>query len=522
MQVDLRMLDALPDAFLVVDVKGNIVWCGGAASKVLGTSCDKLVGSSLRSHLAPADWDHLVRLRKRWEAGWDLPGTYRLSFTREGAPPLAADVRFGSFESDGKRLALLSARDLTHQLRAESLIARLSRLPVGGAMLDGETLLAEADPFFVELGWTVAFCEVFPDGSSVVRRVLGPRGDPLADYGRTLLDRKLSPEKAPVVAEVVRTGGPIFLPDLPVHEDGPVSQAQALTASMIRARLTRSAWCPVFTDSKLTHVLAVAGKDVTENDFVALQFFASQLGVAMRMSELRGELVRRERLAAVGQLAAVLAHEVRNPIGVVFNAVAGMRRHAKQDDVLRPYLDIIDEEAERLTRLVRELLEFANPSQPEPAALDVRDVLQQSIEAAALDPACRQPRSRVELVVPEGIPQVLADAGFLRRALVNLIVNALQHVRPGGQVRVLAEASGDEIRITVENDGRPIPPAIAERIFQPFFTTRDAGTGLGLPIVRRLIEDSGGRVALEPRDDGAAFSVWLPSMVVAPPTRIAG
>jgi two-component system sensor histidine kinase HydH len=279
----------------------------------------------------------------------------------------------------------------------------------------------------------------------------------------------------------------------------------------------------VLRDGRVTHLLAVGGKDITEGDMVALRLFAAQIGAAIRMRELHDALLQRERLAAIGEMAAVMAHEIRNPLGVFFNAVSGLRRLVHGPVEAKGLLAVAWEEAERLKRLVADLLEFARPHAPCLEVVDLAPVVEAAAAVVQRDPALQYAGTALlEVRVEEGLPPVQADAARLHWALVNLLMNAFQHVPPEGRVRISAERAGDgEVRLSVHNDGPPIASDVAPRIFDPFFTTRATGTGLGLAVVRRIVKDLGGRIALDSNDVGVSFSVWLKSRQTEPPPTAA-
>jgi two-component system, NtrC family, sensor histidine kinase HydH len=220
--------------------------------------------------------------------------------------------------------------------------------------------------------------------------------------------------------------------------------------------------------------------------------------------------VHKERLAAVGQMAAVMAHEVRNPLGTIFNAVASLRRADKTSANAPDLLDILQEEADRLQRLVADLLDFSRPSVVEVAPIDIRPVLEHAIDSARLDPALGGEAKEVHLAVADGIPPIDTDARLLHRALVNLLVNALQNVDADGKVSLRASVERDCLCIVVHNDGAAVASDLAERLFEPFFTTRATGTGLGLAVVRRIAEDLGGTVRVEPGGGGTSFLLSFP------------
>jgi PAS domain S-box-containing protein len=508
---DWSVFDASPDAFLFAEEE-RIVWASAGAGRMLDATPQALVGRALEELLGHGERERLRVVELQRKDGWDIPATCRVRFVRvSDGREVSADLRISAVPARGPNALILSARDVTDGTRAEQLMGQLARLSASGtAMLDANALLEASEPLFIALGWKVAFTELLEQGSITLRVLAAAPGDPVGDYARSIVGVPMPLAKTPVLAEVVRTGRAIFLDNLPTLGEGPERHATALGASMTRAQVIRSAWCPVLTDGRMTHLLTVVGRDLTEHDFVAVQLFAAQVGAANRVAQLRAEVVHRERLAAVGQMAAVLAHEVRNPLAVMFNALAGLRRPANAPQGGAELLGIIQEEAERLQRLVTDLLDFARPSAPQMQALTVTEVIKQAIAAARQDPACPDAREVVLDIAPN-LPMALSDAHFLRHALVNLIVNAHQSVTPGGKVTLSAARSGDrELRIEVHNDGTPIPPERAARIFEPFYTTKATGTGLGLAVVRRLLGDLDGRVALEPSNDGVSFALWLP------------
>jgi two-component system, NtrC family, sensor histidine kinase HydH len=234
---------------------------------------------------------------------------------------------------------------------------------------------------------------------------------------------------------------------------------------------------------------------------------------SVQLERAQAELVGRERLAALGQLAAVMAHEVRNPLGVLFNSIGTLGKLIPGEGDSAQLLAIMREEATRLERLVRELLDFAKPLAPslESEPLDV--VLFGAVDAATreLGPAV----SQIVVAVADDVPHVCLDASMIRRAVVNLVVNGMHAAGPEGRVDVRAslDARGRRrvARIDVADSGPGIPPEIAPRVFEPFFTTKATGTGLGLAVVKSIVECHGGEIDLRSTPGtGTTVSVFLP------------
>lgn len=251
---------------------------------------------------------------------------------------------------------------------------------------------------------------------------------------------------------------------------------------------------------------------VSISSSLVTSFVANGRALETSLRELaaaNAELVKRERLAAIGELAAVVAHEVRNPLAVVFNALASLRKTRDRAADEAALLGILQEEAERLRDIVSDLLEFARPRPPvfADAALD-------EIARSAVDAACDEvgvPHDAVATALAELAP-VRCDERLLRQAIVNLVTNALQAPGRRGPVRVRLARDGADVTLAVADDGAGVGDADRERVFTPFYTTRPTGTGLGLAVVRASAEAHDGSVTLgETPGGGATFTLRIPA-----------
>ncbi len=227
----------------------------------------------------------------------------------------------------------------------------------------------------------------------------------------------------------------------------------------------------------------------------------------------RGERLRREAAAraargdAVSAMAAAVAHDVRNPLGVIRASVDLLRERsgALLDARDRARLDDVLGEVDRLRRLTQDFLDLA----AEPAISAAPTDLRALAEDAARGSAALHPEVAVSVEM-EGLPEVPADAARLRRVLANLLANAAE--AGARRVEIRGAASDRAVRIAVRDDGEGIAPALRGRLFEPFATGRAGGTGLGLAVSRRIVERHGGTLALAPGGGpGAAFEITLPS-----------
>jgi len=209
-----------------------------------------------------------------------------------------------------------------------------------------------------------------------------------------------------------------------------------------------------------------------------------------QLEDAQRALVQQEKLAAIGRLAAGVAHEVRNPLGVIRASAAMVRESfAPGDDSFRACQFIVDE-SDRLNVLVTTLLDFSRPTQPRIEAVDVERVLDHALELAGDSLRARDARIEREIAPAQGA--VRADAHLLAQVLLDLLTNAAEAVAPGGRIAVRVASEASALRIDVADDGPGVAPEQRAQIFEPFVTTKPRGTGLGLAMAQRIAEAHGG------------------------------
>lgn len=218
---------------------------------------------------------------------------------------------------------------------------------------------------------------------------------------------------------------------------------------------------------------------------------------------------RVERLSAVGQLSAGLAHEIRNPLASIAGAVGIIERNSDSESKRGECLSIIKRETDRLNRLLTSFLDFARPRAPRYQTIDLSSALD-SVIALATHAVDRKPIV-LRKETPVNLPAFECDPEQLKQVLLNLLINAIQASPNGSNVVLSARCEGSKVFIQVKDEGAGIAPEIREKIFDPFFTTKESGTGLGLSVAHQIIEQHGGILTAEANaDKGMTFSVVLP------------
>lgn len=313
------------------------------------------------------------------------------------------------------------------------------------------------------------------------------------------------------------------------------------------ATLVRELVVPVLREDQIVAILGVGNKTQLYNqkDVEMVNYFADvaweiaerkqaeeQLSnyaehlaqeVSERTSELRDaqeQLVRQERLALMGQLAGSIGHELRNPLGVILNAVYFLKMVAQKDasDKVKEYLTIIENEARASDKIVTDLLDFTRLKSIDREAVSVSDLIGETLERFPVPPSVE-----VVLEIPLDLPRVFVDSQHMIQILRNLTVNASQAmlskiiaglttgVSTTGRLTLSANVHDEMVRLNIQDTGVGIPPENLPKLFEPLFTTKIKGIGLGLAVSKKLIEANGGRIEVKSEAGvGSIFTIWMP------------
>jgi two-component system NtrC family sensor kinase len=228
------------------------------------------------------------------------------------------------------------------------------------------------------------------------------------------------------------------------------------------------------------------------------------------LQEMQATLLHQEKMAAFGLLAAGIAHEVGNPLASISSLVQLLqRRH--QDDYTRQKLHLVEQQLGRIQGILRELIDFSRPASSEVKRIHLKQVLEESLSIARYYKGGKA--RRLELQCGPDVPVLCANRDQLVQLFLNLVLNAIDATGQGGLIRVRATYRPEQkqVQVAVEDDGPGVPEELREQIFQPFFTTKPNGTGLGLFVCRKIVHQLAGSLILDRSElGGAAFRVQLP------------
>lgn len=289
--------------------------------------------------------------------------------------------------------------------------------------------------------------------------------------------------------------------------------ATALVATLLAVRISASGARPL---QELTRYTRAVGADIdTPQRDIDGSSEIRELGNAFNttVAELRrsrAHLVRVSKLAAVGEMAAMLAHEVRTPLGIIRSSAQLIGRQGGLDEAGREMMSFMINECDRINGLVSSLLEAARPRRPDRQEHDVNDIITHVLDL--LQARINERDVAVTFEPGPGLAPALCDRDQLVQVLLNVLANALAVVAEQGRVHLITGSADGMVEIRIEDDGPGIPPERREEVFEPFVSFRAGGIGLGLPIVREIIDLHDGTIAIEESSlGGACFAIRLPA-----------
>src|SRR5262245_7459369 len=371
------------------------------------------------------------------------------------------------------------------------------------------------------------------DRTAVVRYVLATMRDALHLDAPSVWERDAGglvrrggepgriPPEAPELAALVAIGRPLSLDE--VEESRDLADRRDVLRRLFRA-LDAVLVVPMLREGRVTGCLGVGGKatgaPLSSDDLDVLRTLANETAIALanataieQLAEARVRLAHSEQLAASGELSAAVAHGIRNPLaGIRLAAQLGLESTSGDDSVRESFQDVLGA-VDKLEAQVRGILDFARPFEPRLEPLDLPALARSVLDAAAA--RLEAARVTVALDLPPALPRVLGDRAHLTQAMQELVGNAIDAMPGGGRITIdarSADGSPPVVRLGVCDEGPGVPREVRDRIFQLFMTTKSSGTGVGLAVVRKIMERHGGRVTLDAAAGrGARFVLELPA-----------
>ena len=230
---------------------------------------------------------------------------------------------------------------------------------------------------------------------------------------------------------------------------------------------------------------------------------------AMERMRLKERLSKAERLSALGEMAAGISHEIRNPLGIIRSSAELLKKKVTKFDPSNTIPDIIVEEASRLNNIITGFINFARPRNPVLSPCRIEEVIEKNITYLSMQ--IEENGYAIKKNYQNSLPEIQADANMLYQSFLNIFINAMQAMPAGGTIEVTISADDNIVTIHFDDEGQGIDGEVLEKIWDPFFTTKEMGTGLGLGIVKNIIESHGGSIQIANREpSGARVTLELP------------
>jgi two-component system sensor histidine kinase HydH len=221
---------------------------------------------------------------------------------------------------------------------------------------------------------------------------------------------------------------------------------------------------------------------------------------AMERLRLKERLSQAERLSALGEMAAGISHEIRNPLGIIRSSAELLKKKVTKTDPSNTMPDIIVEESTRLNSIITDFINFAKPGSPKLNLCRIEDVIEKNVTFLSMQ--MKQKGYTIKKNYQNYLPEIQADADMLYQSFLNIFLNAMQAMPNGGMIEVAIRSNNKVVTINFDDQGQGIAKEILEKIWDPFFTTKEMGTGLGLGMVKNIIESHGGNIQIANRTQG--------------------
>ena len=478
------LLNSLPDALIITDLHGRILEVNAGATEMFGHTREALVGQEVECLVPQALRTPHREHRQAYAAspvrrpignGTDLTGV------RSNGEVFPVEISLSPWEGQGAIRVLCAIRDVTARKETERELLK-AKMDLELRVLDRTRDLQESHEQLRTIIRAepegVMICN--PDGS-IMR--LNPAGRELFGWGP---DHDVNAE------------------DLIQHTDP--KDRDAVERHLEQAFTSRASTTLQFrligTDGS---ALEVESHSVALNDTV-LCILRDRTMQVQQERQLRDQ----ESLAQLGRMAAVIAHEIRNPLAGINGAVQLLKDGFAEDDPNRDLADEVIKSAGALAANLKEILAFSRPPSPEFVRLPLGDLLKNVLSFVAHDPLFEE--RHLSLHIEDDVT-IRGDVRQLNQVFTNLLINAGQAIRKEGQVTVDLRLQGGKAQVTVEDDGVGIPDDVLDQIFEPFFTTKARGTGLGLATCKRFVETHKGTIVVSGRSPGGTrVVVTLPGL----------
>jgi PAS domain S-box-containing protein len=490
------LLQTASDGIHMLDDQGNIVEANAAFCNMLGYTREEM------SHLNVADWD------AQWSSAELLakvreliahPAVFETRQRRKDGTFLDVEINSVGVTLEGRAYLYAAARDVTERKQAEA------------KLRENNKFLAD----LFEYNATVIFVKDREGRYELVNR----KYEEITGISREAIIGHTDADffSAEVCAQYRAS-------DVQVLESGKALEMEDFIDKPGGRQYLFTVKFPLHADDGSFRGVCGITNDITERKQVEAEILQLNANLEQRVEERTRELrdaqekiVRQEKLSVLGQMAGSVGHELRNPLGVMSNAVYFLKMiQPDAPDKVKEYLDLIQKNIRISDKIVGDLLDFTRIKSVDRVPVSVSNLIRQTLERFPVPESVQ-----VEIDVAPNLPQAYADPQHVIQILGNLVLNACQAMKDGGKLLILSCAeesvqtessiTNHQLRITIRDTGSGIAPENMKKLFEPLFTTKTRGIGLGLAVSKKLIEANGGRIEVESElGRGSTFTIYLP------------
>jgi PAS domain S-box-containing protein len=480
------LIETMGEGIVVEDLDGCFSFVNPAAAAMLGYTPQEMLGKHIREVMPPDQIQKVQEINRQRAQG--IASRYELTLLRKDGSLLPVQVSGSPRYQDGKYVGNLavfidiSQIKETHARLAEKekfLSAILQTAQDGFWMVNLEGRFIEVNQ---------AYCDI--SGYSRAEILELSVWDIDVDENAAETRQRM--------ARILTNGSDLF-ETCHRRKDGSLIEVEISITYLEIGAGQLACFCRDITECKRTERLREEYEARLEADVEER---------TRQLHETQEQLLCQQRLAVMGQLAGGVGHELRNPLAVINNAVYYLQiTQPDAGEKIKEYLGIIEKEVRTAERIIADLLDFARAKSVEPEPVQVADLIQSVLSRYPVHATVN-----VSQAIPVSLPKIYADRLQIEQVLGNLVVNACQAMPQGGSLTISAVSYGKEICIAVEDSGSGISPENLPKMFEPLFTTKPKGIGLGLAVSKKLVEANGGRIELQSQaGEGAVFSVFLPT-----------
>jgi len=476
------LMDEAPIGICNTDLKGKITYVNKRFEEVSGYSREEVVGKNgLKLGILSNETVRLLAKRMKDRLMERPPRILEMQFKCKDGHWIWVAIEGELIREQGIPVGFqIISRDITGHKRAEETLKRQE--------VYFQQLFDDSPDAIALLDTTDRFVNV----NKAFEALFGYRAEEIK--GRPINDIIVPEdhmEEASVLSQAVLSGAVMRKEVVRRRKDGSVVDVSTLGY-------------PIQFGNKMVGVYAIYS-DITER---------KQAEEALKEAQER--LIRSEKLVAIGQLASGVGHELRNPLAAIKNAVLYVRRKVAKSELsatepkVLEFLDIVDEEVNSSNKVITDLLSFSRVAKPTVSLVNVGSIIKDALNHVAMSE-----NVRLTMDVDPGLPMVMVDAAQIRQVFINIILNALEAMPEGGRLEIRARSKAEFATVGFADTGCGIPESVTDKIFDPLFTTKPKGIGLGLAMCKSIMEGHGGDIGVKSKEGkGTTFTLSLPTRVV--------